>query len=439
MSKTTLIALCLAVFSATAEAETSAFRLESNAMVGAWESAQGRYYLTQWGDETYLIRSRDGKAWTLAQRKQEKNIFDVLGLDGSEKQSRLELTSADGWRVGPAGSILASATRVLIPSEEFVAKNGEEAELHGTVLWPRDSQPKATIIYLNGEGPNSRTDVLPTALALLDSGFAAVVFDQRHAGESTGAKNEGSYFERSLRAAEDAKAVSEWITRQARFRRFPVGVVGWSQGGWIGAIVARENPDLDFYVNIAGSISRGWLQWRHSMISRLTRSGIESTELTRAITYFDAFFGVMNEQISWQEYLDALAAAREEPWWPVMKRRNVAEWESQDEVREFASRELSQDPADDLRQIAVPALGVFFEFDGSTTPEAPGVFATALSASPSRSFSVVQLPGLQHGSWKVESYADSAARFSTRSQDVHSVIANWLERFVLPSDPDARP
>jgi len=75
-------------------------------------------------------------------------------------------------------------------------------------------------------------------------------------------------------------------------------------------------------------------------------------------------------------------------------------------------------------------LGVFFEFDQSSSPASPDIFSKALTNSKSPSFAVFQLSGLQHGFWKVEGYADSAAKFSTRSQKVNSVVANWLNLFI---------
>jgi pimeloyl-ACP methyl ester carboxylesterase len=293
-------------------------------------------------------------------------------------------------------------------------------------VWPGTGQPKGVVIYLNGEGPNTRTDLLPTAFALLQEGFAAVVFDQRHAGESTGAENSGSFHERSLRAAQDATAVSRMISRDSRFAELPIGVLGWSQGGWIGSIVVTQNTDLDFYINVAGNVDAGWRQWRHAMVSRLTRSGVEQQGLLNANTYFDAFYGVMLGKVKWSHYLSARTTAREQSWWPVMKRRYVAEWESEQEAHEYGEKEKLHDPSSDIQAVSVPSLGVFFEFDQSSSPASPGIFATALTNSKSPSFTVVQLPGLQHGSWVVESYADSASRFSTRSQKVNTTIINWL-------------
>ena len=138
----------------------------------------------------------------------------------------------------------------------------------------------------------------------------------------------------------------------------------------------------------------------------------------------------MRNEVAWDAYEAARVAARAQAWWPVMKRRNVAEWESHEEAKGYWLRERKHVPARDFGSLTVPALGIFFEFDGSTTPDSPGLFAAALAASPASSFAVVQLAGLQHGSWVVESYADSAARFSQRSQMMNAVIADWLDRVL---------
>ncbi len=428
MPTKTILAVMLLLLTAPTGADTGVFHLKTDPLAGTWRSKKGSCYVTYWDDTPYLIRSTDGKAWTLNRENPDDPAFNLSGMDDSATGVTIRMHGEDAWRVEPDGSVIGAATRVPYPAEDFVAKNGEAAELHGTILWPVGSEPKAMVLYLNGEGPNPRTNLLPTALGLLESNYGAVIFDQRHAGESTGVANDGTYYERSRRAANDATVVSKMVTKDPRFRKLPVGVVGWSQGGWIGAIVTRQNPDLDFYVNVAGSATPGWQQWRHAMASLLIRKNIGQPDLNRAQAYFDAFFGVMLGEIPWETYTAARTAARKEAWWSVMKRRYVAEWESEDEAREFGLREIAHTPAEDFRAVTVPTLGVFFEFDGSTPPDSPGIFAAALAESESSSFTVIQLPGLQHGSWVVEGYADSAARFATRSQEVNDTIADWLER-----------
>jgi pimeloyl-ACP methyl ester carboxylesterase len=419
-------ALLLSLGTTTALANSDAFRLKGHPLVGAWQAEAGRYYITRWGDTDYLIRSTDGKAWTLNQPVEEQPDYFLGSLDGSDTGISIRMQSPDDWVVASNNALVGNASRVQFPVSDFAVKNGEDSVIHGSILWPQTSKPRGFIIYLNGEGPNTRTDLLPTAFALLATGYGAVIFDQRHAGESTGRENSGSYFERSQRTAQDAIAVSEMVTADERIKHHSIGVLGWSQGGWIGSIVVAQNTDLDFYINVAGNADEGWQQWRHAMISRLIRSGVEQPELADANRYFDAFYGVMQDKIEWDDYVGALTTAREESWWPVMKRRYVAEWENEKEAKDYGLKEKQQIPSSDFQKVSVPSLGVFFEFDQSTAPASPGIFATALTSSNSPSFSVVQLPGLQHGSWVVEGYADSAARFSTRSQQVNTIIANWL-------------
>jgi pimeloyl-ACP methyl ester carboxylesterase len=428
MFKATFLTFSLLVHAPTAAPDRLDFMFEQQPLAGTWESATDRYYVTYWGESPYLIRAADGKAFQLKQPDPEKPEYTFNDLGGTGAEQPLSLIDEDSWSVTPDDLAIRPARRVRFPAEHIVVRNGEDAELHGTIIWPEVSRPKGVIIYLSGEGPNPRTEMLPTALALLDNGFAAVIFDQRHAGVSTGKANKGRYHQRSLVAASDATAVTQRITADPRFARLSVGVLGWSQGGWIGAIVSRNNPDLDFYINVAGNAAPGWRQWRHSMISRLIRSDVKQADLADAKIYFDHFFGVMHGEKSWDSYLTALEVAREQIWWPIMKRRNFAEWESESEASDYAVGELKNVPANDFREVTVPSLGLFFEFDGSSSPESPGIFAAALSDSKASSFEVIQMPGLQHGSWVVNGYADSASRFSTRDQEVNKVIANWLVR-----------
>ena len=65
MAKNLFLAVSLWIVVIPLRAETKSFRLEEFPLAGTWESAHSRYYVTYWGDTLYLIRSADGKAWTL--------------------------------------------------------------------------------------------------------------------------------------------------------------------------------------------------------------------------------------------------------------------------------------------------------------------------------------------------------------------------------------
>ncbi len=360
------LGICAALAAIPAPTKAGTF-LEEHPLIGAWQSTDDAYYVTEWDETIYLIRSTDGHVWTLTPRQANAAAFDLADLDDAPIGATLRV-EGDHRRVESGNAPVGAAARVRFPARDFVARNGNEAELHGTVLLPEHDDPQAVIVYLNGEGPNPRTDVLPTALALLREGYAAVVFDQRHAGASTGTENAGSYYERSQRAAADAAAVTRMVTNDPRFQGIPVGVAGWSQGGWIGAIVARGNPEVDFYINVAGNAALPWQQWRHSMRCRLIRAGVKPSGIVNADAYFDAFYGTMMGSTAWDDYAAALQTARTQAWWEVMKRRNFAEWDNLEEALEFGRGDQVRDPADDFRLVTIPTLGLFFEFDGSSPP-----------------------------------------------------------------------
>jgi pimeloyl-ACP methyl ester carboxylesterase len=206
----------------------------------------------------------------------------------------------------------------------------------------------------------------------------------------------------------------------------PAGVFGHSQGGWIGAIVAREVPGTAFYVNFAGNGSPGWAQWRHGMTTWLHRKQVPLDQMDLAGAYFDSFFGVYHQQIEWSDYVVALARSREEEWWPVMKQRYSAEWESETEAREYAAAETTNVPADDFEQVIVPTLGLFFEHDHSTTLDTPHIFLEALTAGGNGDVTVRVFPGGDHGAWVVDGFRGDRSQITRRLREPYEHLRDWI-------------
>lgn len=424
------VQICLICFLVFPIAKADELRFPDQPLAGAWAYEDGYYVITYWGGSPYLIDSRNGLGKHLTEG--EDNVFSYGPARSVDEPvvGTLKLVG-DQLIAGAEGEPLPSADRILFDATEFTAQNGDDATLSGTLILPQDGKPKAVILFLDGEGPNERTGLFPTALSLVVEGYGVAVFDQRNIGGSEGVKVTGLYYERSMVAAADALAVLHTVEGNPKLAGVPIGVAGWSQGGWLGAVIANRDSNVAFYINIAGNSSPGWLQWRHAMTTWLYRKGVEDDQIARANAYFDAFFGVMLGSTAWDVYTEALETAQTEAWFPVMRQRYTAEWDSTDEAAEFYEKEYSREPGDDYKDLAIPTLGIFFQFDHSTTPQSPEDFLAGVQASKSPEVRVVVLPGLNHGSWgPYQSYRTPSSEVTFRSVRVNEVLKAWLDEIV---------
>lgn len=383
--------------------------------------------VTRWGEDLYLLDMVDGQARRVAHEAGMRWIYGPTRSSTEPVAGRVVFeVDAAGGAVGlVAGSPAQRLPRVPLRLTSVDFANGEAAHLAGTLVSPV-GEPRAWVLYLNGEGPNPRWDGWDTAAWLGAHGIGSLLIDQRGAGDSTGDEVSGNYYTRSMTAASDAVAAMRFLVTRAETEGLPVGVAGLSQGGWLGAIVAAEVAETAFYINRAGNGSPGCGQWRHAMTTWLHRKQVPLDQVSRASAYFDAFFGLYDGKVEWDDYGRALEVARSEAWWPVMKQRYVAEWESLDEARAFAEAEAGFVPADDFRRVQVPTLGLFFEHDHSTTPETPQIFLQALRSGGNGDVTVRVFPGGDHGGWVVDGFRMDRSQITRRLTEPFEFMRDWI-------------
>lgn len=98
--------------------------------------------------------------------------------------------------------------------------------------------PQGTVIYVHGLN-RTRVEMLQQAVFLHGLGYNGLLFDERHAGASTGAVTSLGYFER----LDVEAAVSEALRLDPQAK--PVVVWGVSMGAAAALMAAKETPDID--------------------------------------------------------------------------------------------------------------------------------------------------------------------------------------------------
>ncbi len=141
-------------------------------------------------------------------------------------------------------------------SEDVKFVNGiDNVTLAGTFTRPKGSGKYPTVILISGSGPQNRNSelmgqkpFLVIADHLTKNGIAVLRYDDRGTAESTGnmAKADVSDFARDVRAA------FSYLKKRNDVDPKKIGIMGHSEGGMIGQIVAAEEPTLAFFVSLAG-------------------------------------------------------------------------------------------------------------------------------------------------------------------------------------------
>jgi dipeptidyl aminopeptidase/acylaminoacyl peptidase len=81
---------------------------------------------------------------------------------------------------------LAVPARAQPTTQRDVTFANGEVTPAGTVVLPESEGPFPTVVVLHGSGPETRAPYLPDATVLTQAGIAALIYDRRGTGESSG-------------------------------------------------------------------------------------------------------------------------------------------------------------------------------------------------------------------------------------------------------------
>jgi pimeloyl-ACP methyl ester carboxylesterase len=141
-------------------------------------------------------------------------------------------------------------------TEKKVRFENEKAEvtLGGTLTIPHGKGPFPAVVLVSGSGPQNRDSELfghkPFAVIadhLSRNGIAVLRYDERGVGTSTGefANATTSDF------AEDATVALEYLRKEPKILHNKVGLVGHSEGGLVGPVIAAGTSRPDFLILLA--------------------------------------------------------------------------------------------------------------------------------------------------------------------------------------------
>ncbi len=322
------------------------------------------------------------------------------------------------------------AKRVSTRTIEVRIANGKDVSLAGTLVLPPGDGPHAAVVLIPQSG---RFDIWDVGMWLHSRGIAVLAYDQRNSGDSSGPDVSGPYQDRQSVYATDAAAVVRFVRSRPEIDADRVGVAGWSGGGFIGAFVAAGDPDLAFYVNIAGDASPGFEQASHMFVARLMREGFGDEDVDAARRFVGTHFSVAEGHVSWDDYQRDISRVSDTDWYAFLSNRYSIPHVRAEGVADIGAYQ-SQWPPERVygRITSTPTLGVFFEYDHSSSPSSPLHFLRALQEAANGNHTVVIIPDANHGGFLLDGqgYRFNTSTLTGRSPIVIDTVADWVERQI---------
>jgi uncharacterized protein len=282
----------------------------------------------------------------------------------SKRENAFDVAVSDIWVPREDGVVLAASLTLpeRTPAPALVAVHGAEAAVREYPLYR----------HLHA--------VLPKA------GFAAVTFDRRGEGDSTGEPSAGRF---DL-LADDAVAVVEHVAGLDEIDADRIGLWGISQGGWVAPLAATRSGRVAFLVLVASIGVSPAEQMREAVPRQLRLAGYgdDAVALERAARA--ELEDVVHGRGSAERAQALLDQARRQQWWPLAY---LPDHVLEGEERRGWIEEMDFDPEPVFARVRVPTL-LFFGEDDEWIPLEESIQAWRRGRGDD--VEIVRLPGVGH-------------------------------------------
>jgi uncharacterized protein len=324
------------------------------------------------------------------------------------------------WQRGSATPRIAR--RVDIERREDVSFANGRIHLAGTLISPNAHGKHPAIILVHASGAEDREYLLPFARFLIRHGIAVLGYDKRGVGGSTGDWKTASFDD----LAGDVFAAFRYLETRADIDHSQIGLLGWSQAGWIMPLAAVHASDLAFLISISGAgVSAAETtidQTRNEMIAR----GMRPEGVHQVLQLMQLQYGYARTGQGW----DAYATGREKLAARMGRPPGTFPGTPDDPYWEFIRRLYFYHPAPTIRQLKLPVLAIFGELDNNILAEKnKAAWEVALEGGGNRDYTLRIMPKADH--LMLEAKVGSNAEMPSLQRFVpayFTTVEDWLAK-----------
>jgi len=295
-------------------------------------------------------------------------------------------------------------------TEEVRFANGD-VKLAGTVFLPSSGSKHPAIVYIAGSGDVTRGDGSFLADRLARSGIAALVYDKRGAGQSTGDWHQGGFDE----LADDAIAALGALQSRRDIDVARTGFVCQSQGCWVAPIALRRAAPAHFLIAQSGpgvSVAAEDLDYYRVT---LRSQGFGEPEIKEAFELVTTDQRVSLGKASWTELQQTIDRFSDREWFKSLGYEPAPLTAP---IRTFDRHALAYDPVADIDAIRIPSLWIYGDAD-TIIPVQDSIAAIRRARSQPKP-EIIVLPKAGH------SFTDSETAIPQLARTYPNVVVDWI-------------
>jgi len=300
--------------------------------------------------------------------------------------------NVEGLKISKNSLPLLLGKRVSPHTMQSVSFVSGKQTLKGDIYIPTSKGPHPAVVFAHGSGASTRSVSFFTTY-FLQLGIAVLTFDKQGAGESTGDWETASFDE----LADDVIAGINFLKTQNNINTKKIGIMGNSQGGWIGPMVTAKSKDVAFLLVRVGAGENVMETMLHENRGSYLADGFKQKEVEEILKMDRAYMHAAMQGETWEKGDSVILSYKNNSWFKKIYPKPRAKSIRSEKGWKWLNHNLLYDSYDFLKKVKVPVLWMMAEKDWNVNSQKgyPRIIK-ALQAAGNKDFSVRIIPNSGH-------------------------------------------
>jgi dienelactone hydrolase len=315
-----------------------------------------------------------------------------------------------------------TARKIGVKEERITFKNGD-IKLGGTLILPATKGRYAVVIVTPGDFGTNRNQLRMWAHNFVGRGIAALVFDSRGAGESTGVVESNSFSD----LANDVLVIVQFLKTREDINQKQIGLFGFSNSAWTVSLTASRSKDVSFLILQSFSGVPPWKQESFRAETQLRVDNFPESTVKQGADFMRRKFEAAQTGEGWEQIQKIMNRATGESWLAYTNPPRSLE-----RLQQFWQRSATYDPVHALENLNIPVLAYWGGQDTYVpVQESIAVFKQAMAKAGKENYVVKLYPNGRHDLVEGESGSPSiGARLKNFPAGFWKMKTDWLLRHV---------
>lgn len=273
--------------------------------------------------------------------------------------------------------------------EEEVRFRNSDVILSGTLFIPSGKGPHPVIVFIHGDGHETREGYRFFAELFARQGVAALIYDKRGAGSSTGDWRKSRFSD----LADDALAAVQLLKNCNDINPKQIGLWGGSQGGWIAPLAASHSKDVAFLIIKSGSGVGPAKLATYKSVTRVRNAGYSPEVIEQVTALMNLQFDILRTGKGWEKLEAEVQKVRNESWYRHVAVMRHSAWDSS--WMNYGA-DIDFDPVPVFENLNIPVLSLLGESDVETPVQETAAILKRIKKERNKDFTVKVFPGAEH-------------------------------------------